>query len=161
MVRLIPEHGSFSHQWGSMPLAIGLFISVAALVALCAKHSRRTAPKALLENKESCSTMSTPKSPLVAIMSPRKFVTSVSNKANIFMYKKRSGGDHESGAGGFGEGGLWQKAILMGEKCQPPEFSGVIHYDSSGKKLSEPPPRSPRASPAVPRFLLTEAKHAN
>jgi hypothetical protein len=149
MVRLISEHGS--HQFGSVPLAIGLLISVVAMVALCAKHSRRS------------SAIST-KSPLA---SPKKLVTTISNQANPFTYKKKGGDESEAdiGArvlpeGGFGEGGLWQKGILMGEKCRPPEFSGVIHYDSSGNKLSEPPPRSPRASP-LPSFLFPEAKGAN
>nr|DAD40147.1 TPA_asm: hypothetical protein HUJ06_014470 [Nelumbo nucifera] len=27
---------------------------------------------------------------------------------------------------------VWKKNILMGEKCQLPEFSGVIVYDSAG-----------------------------
>ncbi|XP_020221002.1 uncharacterized protein LOC109803733 [Cajanus cajan] len=30
------------------------------------------------------------------------------------------------------EGSLWQKNILMGGKCQLPDFSGVIIYDSNG-----------------------------
>ena len=159
MVRLISEHAS--HQIGALPLAIGLFISVAAMVALCAKHSRRASAI-------------TTKSPPV---SHKKLVTSnIRNKAinNPFMYRENKkdcdeseADHHDIGTGarvmegrGFGEGGLWQKGILMGEKCRPPEFSGVIHYDSSGNKLSELPPRSPRASP-LPNFLFPEAKGAN
>ncbi|XP_068649270.1 uncharacterized protein [Aristolochia californica] len=43
--------------------------------------------------------------------------------------------------GGFEEGFMggeagaicvWQKKILMGEKCQLPDFSGIISYDSDG-----------------------------
>lgn len=30
------------------------------------------------------------------------------------------------------DGSLWQKNILMGGKCQLPDFSGVIIYDSDG-----------------------------
>ncbi|CAJ2666419.1 hypothetical protein L195_g035383 [Trifolium pratense] len=30
------------------------------------------------------------------------------------------------------EGSIWQKNILMGGKCQLPDFSGVIIYDSNG-----------------------------
>ncbi|KAK7380543.1 hypothetical protein VNO78_33056 [Psophocarpus tetragonolobus] len=30
------------------------------------------------------------------------------------------------------EGSVWQKNILMGGKCQLPDFSGVIIYDSNG-----------------------------
>jgi hypothetical protein len=45
------------------------------------------------------------------------------------------------------EGGgdsLWQRTILMGEKCQPPDFSGAIIYDDKGNQLTEFPPRSPK-----------------
>ncbi len=185
MARLILQHGR--DQFGSMPLAIGLFISVVALVALCAKHSRRAQKD--YENKEDNATLTplmspknkklvttsisnkenlfmsdatnSPKSPFVS-MSPRKLVTTISNKANTFMHKKKGGDEFgaEVDQRGFGEGGLWQKAILLGDKCRPPEFSGVIHYDSFGNKLSELPPRSPRASP-LPSFLFPEAKDAN
>ena len=44
------------------------------------------------------------------------------------------------------ESGVWQKAILMGEKCQPPEFSGAIFYDYEGRRLPTMPPKSPRSS---------------
>ncbi|KAK1281969.1 hypothetical protein QJS10_CPB22g00904 [Acorus calamus] len=32
-----------------------------------------------------------------------------------------------------GEVLVWQRNILMGEKCQLPDFSGAIIYDSDGK----------------------------
>ncbi|KAE9592506.1 hypothetical protein Lal_00028572 [Lupinus albus] len=39
------------------------------------------------------------------------------------------------------EGSLWQKNILMGGKCQLPDFSGVIIYDSNGNVVpSKTPP---------------------
>lgn len=31
---------------------------------------------------------------------------------------------------------VWQKKILMGEKCQQPDFSGIITYDSDGKLIT-------------------------
>jgi hypothetical protein len=43
--------------------------------------------------------------------------------------------------------GVWRKSILMGEKCQPLNFSGVIYYDPDGNKLDSAPPRSPMRSP--------------
>lgn len=93
-----------------------------------------------------------PKSPL---RSPRQLMTAIGNKAIPFIINQRKTEaqvEAEIGGGkvaeeGFGEGGLWQKEILMGEKCQPLEFSGVIYYDCYGNKISELPPRSPRASP--------------
>jgi len=57
----------------------------------------------------------------------------------------------------FGDGGVWQKAILMGDKCQPLDFSGVIYYDGSGKQLNEVPLKSPRASP-LPAYLIRAPK---
>lgn len=185
MVRLIPQHRR--DQFGSLPLAIGLFFSVMALVALCVKHSRRArkdyedddesndsfmpkksspplkSPSMTLvksiSNKANQLITKSPKSPLLP---PKKIVTSISNKANTFMYKKKGGGhDFRDDEGeGEGEGGLWQKSILMGDKCRPPAFSGVIHYDSFGNMLSEPPPRSPRTGPFQTVFM-PEIKNAN
>ncbi|XP_042503218.1 uncharacterized protein LOC122080332 [Macadamia integrifolia] len=76
--------------------------------------------------------------------SPRRLLNKICNKAVPIKLKSRKGEEEDGHE--FGDGGLWQKTILMGEKCQPPEFSGVIYYDHRGKLLSEPP-RSPRASP--------------
>ncbi|KAJ7954050.1 putative Transmembrane protein [Quillaja saponaria] len=120
----------------STPIAIGLFISVFALVALCAKQGRK-APKDC--QNQACDPIGAPKSPLA---SPKKLMKNISNKAITFICNKR-GGDEEEG---YGEGGLWQRTILMGEKCRPPDFSGEIYYDNQGNQLSEPPPRSPRAT---------------
>lgn len=92
-----------------------------------------------------------PKSPL---LSPKKIVTSISNKANTFMYKKKGVGHDFRDDEGECEGELWQKSILMGDKCRPLAFSGVIHYDSFGNMLSEPPPRSPRTGPFQTVFML-------
>ncbi|KAJ8476095.1 hypothetical protein OPV22_019822 [Ensete ventricosum] len=45
---------------------------------------------------------------------------------------------------------VWRRTILMGEKCQPLNFSGVIYYDADGRRLSEvPTPRSPLRSPLL------------
>jgi hypothetical protein len=44
--------------------------------------------------------------------------------------------------------GVWRKEIIMGERCQPLDFSGVIYYDADGRRLAQaPPPRSPLRSP--------------
>ncbi|CAI8589516.1 unnamed protein product [Vicia faba] len=80
----------------------------------------------------------------IEIKSPKKLLKNISNKAMPFiekMKKKKKGKDD------WGDGGVWQKAIMMGDKCEPLDFSGVIYYDSKGKQVSEFPLRSPRASP--------------
>jgi hypothetical protein len=42
---------------------------------------------------------------------------------------------------------VWQKGILMGGKCELPDFSGVINYDPAGNIVA--PPRLGRAVPAL------------
>ncbi|KAG6475129.1 hypothetical protein ZIOFF_064347 [Zingiber officinale] len=33
--------------------------------------------------------------------------------------------------------GVWRREILMGEKCQPLDFSGAIYYDAFGRQRQE------------------------
>ncbi|XP_051210661.1 uncharacterized protein [Lolium perenne] len=65
-------------------------------------------------------------------------------------------------AEGDGEGVVWRRAILMGERCQPLDFAGAIHYDSFGRRLARPPtgPRSAsslscRTSSSLAAYLET------
>ncbi|WOL02886.1 hypothetical protein Cni_G11605 [Canna indica] len=74
--------------------------------------------------------------------------------------KKKDGKESFGGAnevdrdGELGEDGVWRRTILMGEKCQPLDFSGVIYYDNDGRRLAEvPTPRSPLRSP-LPSFAV-------
>ena len=49
----------------------------------------------------------------------------------------------ESMVSGEQSGGpVWQKNILMGGKCQLPDFSGVIIYDADGNEVT--PAKNPR-----------------
>lgn len=43
-----------------------------------------------------------------------------------------------------GEDFVWQRNILMGERCEPLNFSGLIIYDDKGNRLPQFPPRSPK-----------------
>ena len=156
MVRLTSIHAG--DHFGSLPLAVGLFITVSAVVALCAKHARRVSRKHETEPTDS---KFVPQSPL---RSPRDLMTTISNKAIPFIHHRKTETEAKIGGEkaeeGFGEGGLWQKTILMGEKCQPQEFSGVIYYDCKGNRISEMPPRSPRTSP-LPSFAFPVTTDAN
>ncbi|KAE8663980.1 putative Oleosin [Hibiscus syriacus] len=69
--------------------------------------------------------------------------------------KKHGGGYGKDADDCCGDGGLWQRSILMGDKCQPLDFSGVIHYDSKGNQLDKLPVRSTRRSP-LPGYSLRE-----
>ncbi|CAO2830048.1 unnamed protein product [Amaranthus hypochondriacus] len=148
----------------SIPLSIGIFLSIFALIALCAKRSLKSRTSKFDNNlykqegakNNNASPMhytTPPRSPLVT---PKKLLANITNiKSHMVQTQKdRSNnnlvhGNHNLVVNeendGFGEGGLWQKNILMGEKCQPLEFSGVIYYDNYGNKVSQIP-RSPRAS---------------
>ncbi|KAJ4959758.1 hypothetical protein NE237_019668 [Protea cynaroides] len=115
--------------------------SLMALIRFFVKPASRLLSRNSKEREQMLSHHSFHNSPL---NSPRKLLNKICKTKSR---KGRRGSEvEEEEDGGFGDGGLWQKAILMGEKCQPPEFSGVIYYDHYGKQLSEPP-RSPRASP--------------
>ncbi|KAI3970143.1 hypothetical protein MKW92_029759 [Papaver armeniacum] len=156
------HHGGCFHTvnvFCSVPVAFALFVSATVLVvALCAKHTIRR--RELATEKLGCSPndskLTTSPSSMI---SPRRFFASVSNKAFPFIYKKKSCDQYEivgDDEGSLGDGGLWQRGILMGEKCQPPDFSGVIYYDVYGRRVSEIP-RSPLASPFPSSFSFPVA----
>ncbi|XVF09668.1 hypothetical protein REPUB_Repub07fG0114700 [Reevesia pubescens] len=162
------EHSSTSPK---QRLTLGFLIS---FMAICAKHASRVSKKLKPKPKENglaseSPRLFVPKSPLrsAASDSPRFFVpksplksprpkqllATISNKAITLVHRKKveeeNGKDVEEE---FGDGGVWQRSILMGDKCQPLDFSGVIYYDSKGNQLDELPIRSPRASP-MPGYL--------
>ncbi|KAG9450117.1 hypothetical protein H6P81_010082 [Aristolochia fimbriata] len=140
---LISIDGGGGCSWQTVPMGVGLFVAVVALVALCAKHARKASRKLIPRVSEpGCGSRIVPKSPKVLL-------TTLSNKAMPFLQRKKGGEELDDG---FGDGGLWQRDILMGEKCQPLDFSGVIYYDSDGKQLPEIPPRSPRVTPLQSSF---------
>ncbi|KMS97543.1 hypothetical protein BVRB_5g126040 [Beta vulgaris subsp. vulgaris] len=105
-------------------VALGLLESVAALAYLCAKFTRRASQKLV-----------------------RKTLKPRNNKQ--ILGRRNGVVENDFGEESFGDGGLWRRSILMGDKCEPLDFSGVIYYDVDGNKLAEPPMKSPRASPFV------------
>ncbi|XP_022137455.1 uncharacterized protein LOC111008895 [Momordica charantia] len=154
-----PERGGSGSGSGSVlaspkRAAATLLISLSTLVALCAKEANRVSKKLQTKLKSKQFPRLELRSPQVR---PKRFLKSISDTAITLMQKnknkktKRGGCDAEDE---WGDGGIWQKAILMGDKCEPLNFSGVIYYDSKGKQLNEVPPRSPRASP-LPSYLAT------
>ncbi|AEE76117.1 hypothetical protein AtNW77_Chr3g0176901 [Arabidopsis thaliana] len=86
---------------------------------------------------------------------PKELYTTLSNKAMTMVGRKNKaydGGPTKKTAVEMvmeedeEEYGVWQREILMGGKCEPLDYSGVIYYDCSGHQLKQVPPRSPRAS---------------
>lgn len=128
---------------------VSLVHSVSSLWAKCTRAAKKMAANS-------------PKSPLAKPKSPKQLLLTLSNKAMAFKQKKkvdpdRQFVDDEGSEVDFGDGGLWQRSILLGDKCQPLDFSGVIYYDIDGKQLSEFPMRSPRASP-LPSYLFASSE---
>ncbi|KAK4750481.1 hypothetical protein SAY87_003963 [Trapa incisa] len=163
MLRALPSHAKEGPS-SARRSSEAILLSVTALLSLVAKKACQASKKLRLQyrnfNKNSklgYYYREPPEEP-GPIMSPRmtsirrrpkELFTSMSNKAIKLVHGRKKGA---AGGGGdaeddFGDGGVWQKTILMGDKCQPLDFSGVIYYDESGKKLNNLPVRSPRASP--------------
>jgi len=127
----------------------GFIVTISAMLSLLTKRAARK-PKPT-KDEDSRTDPKSHKS------RPKKLLSNISNKALLpFAHNHKKCNNKQSSVaeenGGWGNGGVWQKEILMGGKCEPLDFSGVIYYDGNGKRLSEIPPRSPRASP-LPGYL--------
>ncbi|XP_031490458.1 uncharacterized protein LOC116257651 [Nymphaea colorata] len=137
------------------PLAIGLFTSIKAVVALCAKHcptkelgfgcfragknietsAPSKSPKdagGLLPVDELCVNLS----PGSVLVSPRVLLLALTHKAMAVFHMKSTAEEAET-AEDEEEEGVWKRQILMGERCQPLDFSGVIYYDHTGRQLQD------------------------
>ncbi|XP_052185246.1 uncharacterized protein LOC127796882 [Diospyros lotus] len=142
---------------GSIPLAVvGLFVSASALVSLCAKTARRVSRKYENDRLNNDSKLEPP--PGSPLRLPGQLIKETISNKDINSFIHRGKAADEGGGDDDQSGGLWQKSILMGEKCQPPEFSGVIFYDRCGNRISELPSRSPRASPMPAPFSFPVTK---
>ncbi|MCE3051675.1 hypothetical protein HAX54_050485 [Datura stramonium] len=120
-----------------MPLAIGLFVSL-ALIALCAKHGRSRKYHMADDQETSMNGKYRLQSHHRYYFLPQKqLITTISTRLCQKKSDMIKNGSNEREGFGHNEGGLWQKAILMGEKCKPPQFSGVIYYDPFGNRVSE------------------------
>ncbi|XP_022933431.1 uncharacterized protein LOC111440846 [Cucurbita moschata] len=150
MASSTPERPPFANSC-TVPnrLPTGLLRSVKVLVVLCAKKAAHVTKK--LKWKPSPGTM---------LARPKNVLKTVSLSAMTLFRKKKTSrrgvrpeGDDDEEEKEWGRVGVWQRGILMGDKCQPLDFPGVIYYDSNGNKVNEAPFRSPRASP-LPGYLL-------
>lgn len=72
-----------------------------------------------------------------------KFLSHLSSKA-LVVVKMVSWKKVEEEEDDDDDQAVWRKAIIMGDKCRPPDFSGQILYDSQGNPLPEHPARSHR-----------------
>lgn len=124
-------------------MGMSLAQAVAALVGTCARRLSRAARRLR------------PRDGVAASFSSRAIVPflggggggvkkSLSSSSSSKSKRRKAAPKEEEEAGD----GLWRKEIMMGERCQPLDFSGVIYYDAQGRRLAQaPPPRSPLRSP--------------
>ncbi|KAL6604562.1 hypothetical protein ACP70R_042989 [Stipagrostis hirtigluma subsp. patula] len=119
MARHLALHAVTAAASGQVLGAAAAFLAVCALaLALCASHA---APERLRRALASVSRRRT--EPVIAAV-------------------------HQVQPGeGVASPCVWQRGILMGGKCQLPDFSGVINYDPAGNIV--PPGRPGRAAPAL------------
>ncbi|KAJ0985714.1 hypothetical protein J5N97_004070 [Dioscorea zingiberensis] len=145
-----------------------LLQSVTAVMAVCTRHVSRAAKKLHKHSSSSASKLAAATTPvrLKVIARGASLISFLGAKTRKTIggfekKKKRHRGDQEEEEEYDEIEGVWRRTILMGEKCQPLDFSGVIYYDGNGKQLSEiPTPRSPLRSP-LPSFSFHPVVAAN
>ncbi|KAJ0264392.1 hypothetical protein HA466_0027570 [Hirschfeldia incana] len=133
------EHVSPIHQCLSVSFHVSLMVR-------CAKYASRISKRLKLK---------LPRSPALSFSTmkgrPRELLTTLSNKAKSLAGRKKKSYDDCGGTQAKTgaemvmeeeEYGIWQRKILMGDKCEPLCHSGVILYDCSGRQVKELPPRS-------------------
>ncbi|PUZ77320.1 hypothetical protein GQ55_1G361500 [Panicum hallii var. hallii] len=128
-------------------MGMSLAQAVAALVGTCARRLSRAARRLHHLRPRDGAAASFSSRAIVPFLGGgggvRKAPSSSSSSSKP-KTKRRSKAAAEDAAGD----GVWRKEIMMGERCQPLDFSGAIYYDAEGRRLAQPPPpRSPMRSP--------------
>jgi hypothetical protein len=119
-------------------MGMSLAQAVAALVGTCARRLSRAARR-LHQGPRQGSAASFSSRAIVPFFGGAK--KSLSSSSSSKAKSTRKAAEEE-------DDGVWRKEIMMGERCQPLDFSGVIYYDAEGQRLAQPPPpRSPLRSP--------------
>ncbi|KAL6633676.1 hypothetical protein ACP70R_026347 [Stipagrostis hirtigluma subsp. patula] len=124
-------------------MGMSLAQAVAALMGTCARRLSRAARRLHLRPRPGISASLSSRAivPFLGGGGAKKALSSSSAAAAASKSKRRKAAAAE-------EDGVWRKEIMMGERCQPLDFSGVIYYDAEGRRLAQPPPpRSPLRSP--------------
>jgi hypothetical protein len=118
--------------------------AVAALMGTCARRLSRAAHRLHLRPRQSIAASFSSRAIVPFLGGAKK---SLSSSASSKAKSRRKAAEEEDG--------VWRKEIMMGERCQPLDFSGVIYYDAEGQRLAQPPPpRSPLRSPLPPSVKL-------
>lgn len=132
-------------------MAAGVCAMLAMVIGLCALRNR-------VQSKDSSDGHNSPAKSSSGSTMQHKKCMNLSAKRLLSMKKMQNRGC-ESDEGGNDDGlsevgersaldsPMWQRSILMGERCEPPAFSGLILYDEHGNLVPELPWKSPRPAP--------------
>jgi hypothetical protein len=133
-------------------MGMSLAQAVTALMGTCARRLSRAARRLHLRPRQGLA---------ASFSSSRAIVPFLGGGGGAIIRKKarsskRRRGEDEDELSFETEDGVWRKEIMMGERCQPLDFSGAIYYDAEGRRLEQPPtPRSPLRSPLPASVMLT------
>ncbi|KAK4280121.1 hypothetical protein QN277_011788 [Acacia crassicarpa] len=122
MARLLPLHQPTSSSSEIGFAVTSLFLCAFALM-MCASHSMKR------RRRQSWSSWFFGEDP--------EPVIEIQNESPVVVTAETTSSEGEKQ-----EASIWQKNILMGGKCQLPDFSGVIIYDHEGNIVT--PSKTPR-----------------
>uniref|UniRef100_A0ACD5YKX3 Uncharacterized protein n=1 Tax=Avena sativa TaxID=4498 RepID=A0ACD5YKX3_AVESA len=126
-----------------MGVGVGLAQAVAALMGRCARRLSRAARR--VQERRLAGSFSFPSSRAVVPFTKKALSWPKQRGRKSAVAEEE---EWSFGAAAAAEDGVWRKEILMGERCQPLDFSGAIYYDAEGRRLgAPPPPRTPMRSP--------------
>ncbi|CAO1942009.1 unnamed protein product [Urochloa humidicola] len=139
-------------------MGMSLAQAVAALVGTCARRLSRAARRLHLRPRDGGVAASFSSRAIVPFLGGggvKKALSSCSSSSSSASKTKTKAKGRKAAAEEQAGDGVWRKEIMMGERCQPLDFSGVIYYDAEGRRLAQPPPpRSPMRSPLPPSVKL-------
>ncbi|XP_062222216.1 uncharacterized protein LOC133921391 [Phragmites australis] len=121
-------------------MGMSLAQAVAALMGTCARRLSRAARRLHLRPREGLAASFSSRA-IVPFLGGGGVKKALSSSSSSKSKRRKAAAEEE-------DDGVWRKEIMMGERCQPLDFSGVIYYDAEGHRLAQPPPpRSPLRSP--------------
>ncbi|MCO5572289.1 hypothetical protein L7F22_026042 [Adiantum nelumboides] len=159
---------SFFVQAHTVLAVLGFMGMVSLMMAMCAQLHNRVQNKEISDGestadrcvgKTRCMQMGLRKMSnkrLLGLPTPgHKLGNGESHDVNVQNQDRVNGHNGDASVVGLSTDAVWKRSILMGERCEPPSFSGVILYDEHGNLVPGRPYRSPRhpTSPSLRQLM--------
>ncbi|RLN08447.1 hypothetical protein C2845_PM11G28290 [Panicum miliaceum] len=137
-------------------MGVSLAQAVAALMGRCARRLSRAARRLHLRPpRQGLAASLSSSRAIVPFFSGGGVIRKALSSSSSSKSKRRRRKAEDDELSFRWEDGVWRKEIMMGERCQPLDFSGAIYYDAEGRRLEQPPtPRSPMRSPLPASVVL-------